>query len=94
MDLVSWFPSLGSEQLGTLTVIASFLLLFAHGLTAYFVKEKVLLASYKCVGLFPPPSSLLAALPLLPCLPHFLLPLPFSPRPTFRPFPNKTKIDL
>ena len=79
MDLVSWFPSLGSEQLGTLTVIASFLLLFAHGLTAYFVKEKVLLASYKCVGLFPPPSSALASLPSSLLTPPSLLPTSHFP---------------
>jgi solute carrier family 45 protein 1/2/4 len=35
----------GSEQLGTLTVIASFLLVSTHGLTAYFVKEKVLVSA-------------------------------------------------
>jgi hypothetical protein len=42
----------GSEQLGTLTVVASLLLLSTHSLTAYFVKEKVLVSAPTCVPLF------------------------------------------
>ncbi|KIM76089.1 hypothetical protein PILCRDRAFT_826740 [Piloderma croceum F 1598] len=40
LPVLSFF---GSEQLEVLTVIASFLLFSTHGLTAYFVREKVLL---------------------------------------------------
>jgi hypothetical protein len=52
IDLVNWIPMFGSEQLGTLTVVASLLLLSTHGLTAYFVKEKVLVSAPTCVPLF------------------------------------------
>lgn len=49
VDLTNWFPKLGLEQLEILSVIASFLLLSTHAITACLVKEKVLL-SHPCVS--------------------------------------------
>lgn len=42
VDLPRYFPFLGSEQLEVLSVIASLLVLGTHGLTAWGVKERVL----------------------------------------------------
>ncbi|EGO26619.1 hypothetical protein SERLADRAFT_436429 [Serpula lacrymans var. lacrymans S7.9] len=45
IDLPRLFPFFGTKQLEVLAVIASLLLISAHILTSYFVKEKVLLSS-------------------------------------------------
>lgn len=46
------FPFLGDTELEVLAVVGSFLLLAAHGITAFCTKEKVVVATkYVCVPL-------------------------------------------
>lgn len=42
------FPFLGETELEVLAVVGSLLLIFTHGVTAFCVKEKVVVAT-KCV---------------------------------------------
>ena len=52
MDLVAIFPFMGRSQLEVLVVLASTILLVTHGVTAYFVEERVLVETYGVIPLF------------------------------------------
>lgn len=45
VDMTKVFPFLGDTELEVLSVVGSFLLVVTHFLTAYFVKEKVVVDS-------------------------------------------------